>query len=380
MIRTTTAGWTTRPHHGRVCNRWLEPRKSSSKAMTSWIRLAIPGVFVLLPCCGARTPLNLDLELPADVVDSGVVGCTPGTVALKRANPAVMFVLDRSKSMSDALDATSGSESRWDGLTTALSSALPAIDDAAEIGALVFPSDTSDGQASCSVSTTANLAPQTGHVASLISLMQATTPGGATPTAVAIDAAAQILSAVRAASTARAMILATDGGPDCNSALDPSTCRCVSSSCSAGTRCLDDARTIERITYHAAQGMPTYVIGIQTQGDTEFTDVLDAMAVAGGRPQQGVAERYYAASSEADLQAALVAIRNQVGSCIFLTTSVPGDGGTISLKLDGADVSEQEWAWGSKNNGEVVLTGAACAMMTADTGAVLAADVECGDE
>jgi hypothetical protein len=174
------------------------------------------------------------------------------------------------------------------------------------------------------------------------------------------------LLSVRSSRSARAMVLATDGGPNCNGALNPQTCTCAD--LGAGCRrnanqCLDDVRTVARIASHANQGVPTYVIGI---GNDAASATLDAMANAGGRPQSG-AHRYYAATSEAELDAALVTIRDAVGACTYLTPSVPDAQGRISLTIDGKTVpfdAANGWTWSDQANGEIVLSGAACKLVS----------------
>ncbi|APR77715.1 CglB [Minicystis rosea] len=337
--------------------------------------------------CGARS------ELTAPVVESdggaggegGAVPCMTGIVTLEKAHPAVMFVIDRSRSMQDKLGKGDGQGSRWSLLIDALASTLPAVDQSMEIGALFYPAGSGGGgDLSCVVPAIPELMPATGNVAPLIGAMNALPPSGGTPTADALATAAGALSVIHAATTARALVLATDGGPNCNEALDPDECTCAASGngCKQSKMCLDDARTVDRIAAFYEKGLPTYVIGIQEEGDIQFTSVLDAMADAGGRPKAGSEQHYYAARSGAELTAALAAIRDQVGSCTFLTTSVPNDGGTIVMRMGGVEIPYDPmgvdgWTWGNRDNGEVVLTGTACANAAADANATLEAEVQC---
>jgi hypothetical protein len=368
---------------------------------------SVIGLGAIASACGARTGLPapdagveldassaLDAAELADVADSAPkqLACTPGSISLSKASPWVMFVLDRSGSMSTAVTTASGTRaSRWQVLRDALGATLGSVDSTMAIGALIFPSTTAPrGDVSCDVASTPDLAPAIGHVPALLAALAATRPGGATPTDAALDAAASALLGIRAATTARAMVLATDGAPKCNAALDPATCRCASGTAScAGSRggadmCLDDLRTERTISGYAARGLPTYVIGIHSSGDDTFSDVLDAMAVAGGRPLTSGAHRYYAASSDTELTAALTAIRDQVGHCTYLTTSVPDAAGTIQIRIDGAVVaplpegamSGDGWYWSDRDNGQLVLSGAAC---TAAIFASVSALVTCGD-
>jgi len=335
--------------------------------------LLLPTLALASGCIGGRTPL-------LDEPDAGQpVSCTAGSVTMTRARPTVMFVLDRSRSMTIAISAGS-SQTRWQALGSALGAVLPQVTNAVNLGALLFPSATSGAQ-SCSVASKADLSPAVGNVAALTTLMNSTVPDGFTPTASAIDIAASAVLNVRAATTARALVLATDGAPDCNSALDFRTCRCANGvtgrQCGNAEQCLDDARTVNVISSYEARGLPTYVIGIQSEGDTTFSEVLNAMADAGGRPKAGGGLRYYAASSEGDLNAALTAVRDLVGVCTYLTTSVPDPKGHIVLTVDGSALTPDQWTWSNLNNGEVTLLGDACLTVAAEKAPVVVADVQC---
>ncbi len=328
--------------------------------------------------CGARTGLGADIDVgaPLDATseDAARVPCIPGQIALTRARPAVMFVLDRSRSMADTI----AGRSRWLVLTEALAATLPSVDETMQIGALLYPLRT--GGQSCDVPKSPDIALATNNVNALITRMRALGPSGATPTADAIDVAGKAIVGFRAAQTARALVLATDGAPGCNASLDPRTCRCMTGLSCTAMRCLDDQRTVERIRTVAQGGVPTYVIGIHGSRDVEFSDVLDAMAIAGGRPRSGGGHRYYAATSATELNDALSSIRDQVSSCTFLTTSVPSAEGSITIFVDGQVVpfapnGGDGWRWSDEANGELLLVGAACP--SPDTEPSIVADVSC---
>jgi len=360
------------------------------------MRSLLPLCLVAALGCGARTPLlvlpEYETEAGPGEVDAATepVGCVPGDISLTAAQPEVMFVLDRSGSMQMAF---SGNESRWATLTSGLAQTLPPVDATMAIGALLFPSGLAHDD--CSIPSQASLSPALHDVDPLISLMQDTMPGGGTPTADAITFAASVLSGVRAATTARALVLATDGAPNCNPNLDPATCTCASGMGGAGggggcrnnaSQCLDDVRTVARIAGVYAQGVPTYVIGIANANDSTFSTVLNDMAQAGGRPLTSGSTSYYPALSASDLEAALTAIRDQVGACTYLTTSVPNAMGTIALTIGGQTVPFEPdggasgWSWSSISNGQIVLLGAACEEVAGDAGVAVTAHVTCGTE
>ena len=347
-----------------------------------WTWLVGPALVV---ACGARTGLDYDLapgfavdggfdaRIDARVItsiDSGIVACIDGRFALRRASPAVMFILDRSQSMRQSLNGTS----RWKTLTNSLEASLPPVDTTMEIGALIYPISTGGSQ-SCVVPGGPELLPAFGNVKPLIEQLEANGPRGSTPTADAIDSAALALNGFRAASRARAMVLATDGEPTCNGALDGNTCECVDGRCRGNPEgCLDDARTAERLAFHRERGLPTYVIGIQDADNTQLVDVLDRLAVAGGRPKTGT-RTYYEATSQAQLTQAFEVIRDQVSACTYLTTSVPTASGSITVSVDGVETEEgPDWSWSSRANGEILFAGTTC---EAARGAELTVDVRC---
>ncbi|MBX3231529.1 MAG: VWA domain-containing protein [Labilithrix sp.] len=345
-----------------------------------WALLAGPAVVV---ACGARTGLGFELAPDDDTdtmdatarldaraeIDAGIVTCVDGRFPLRRASPAVMFVLDRSLSMRQSL----AGASRWQTLRSSLAAALPPVDDTMELGALVYPISNGGAQ-SCVVPGAPDLFPTFRNVDALIDLLDANGPRGSTPTADAIDSAATALYGFRAASRARAMVLATDGEPTCNPSLDGDTCDCVDGRCRGNPRgCLDDARTADRLAFHRDRGLPTYVIGIQDANNSRLVSVLNRLADAGGRARNG-ARRYYEATSQAQLTLALSTIRDQVSACTYLTTSVPTENGSISLLLDGLPIDGADWSWSNRANGEILFAGTACDVAR---DAVLEVDVRC---
>jgi hypothetical protein len=341
--------------------------------------LVMPVLLLLQVACGRTAPLHfVPPDAGADAgVDGGLVPCIPGTVTLTRARATVMFVIDRSGSMNDFLGFAG---TKWDALTLGLSRSLPAVDQTMAIGAYLFPGGLTS---SCVPPAGPALLPGIGHVAPLVNLLDRTSPGGGTPTAEALDRAALSLRDLRTARSARALVLATDGLPGCNGALDPRTCTCTNPDPFNGTcvanNCLDDVRTVSRLQEVADGGIPTWVIGIQSAADAVFEEVLNRMAAAGGRPRAGL-PAYYPASSPQELEAALVSVRDQVGGCTFLTASVPDAQGDIRVLVNGDLVPEAPagaagWSWADRDNGELVFSGHACVVAGQD--AVVTATVGC---
>ncbi|MDX2009238.1 MAG: vWA domain-containing protein [Myxococcaceae bacterium] len=295
-------------------------------------------------------------------VDAGLDGgtdagkpCLDGRFTLAPAVPVVVLVLDRSGSMDDAFP---GATSKWDALVRSLNQALPAVNQTMELGLLLYPLNRA---LACTSAAQASPLPGLGNVPTILQTLAMARPAGGTPTADAISAGVASLQGRRTATSARALVLATDGVPNCNGLLFPRTCLCLMPPCSA-EECVDDVRTVQRVRDAFTAGIPTYVIGIESP-NAAFTGVLDQLAVAGGRARSNGRQKYYSAESAADLQTALTTIRDQVGQCTFLTSSVPNADGGLRVLFRGREVPfdmNEGWSWTDRDNGELVFRGASC--------------------
>ncbi|MFT3710347.1 MAG: vWA domain-containing protein [Archangium sp.] len=298
-------------------------------------------------------------------VDAGIdAGCPDRPVPMTPAVPMVMFVIDRSGSMLEDLDGNvdAGQLTRWEVLDRSLSAVLPPLDRRIATGLVMFPHDS----ISCGFSTTVEISPAVGNVAAVQSRMRLSNVAGGTPTADAIDVATQHLLGLTTATSARALVLATDGAPNCNTALDVSTCTCTTPpvsfpNCDDVGQCLDDLRTISSINlaFQDTQ-IPTYVIGLGS-GLNPFRSTLDRMAIAGGVPRPGIGDRYYSASSQTELDDAFTRITAQLTRCTYLVTGVGRDE-VLTVRVDGRDVPEGPtgWEWLDRPRGELVLHGLTC--------------------
>lgn len=316
-----------------------------------------------------------DAGLDAGAVDAGDKPCLVGRFGLTPAVPVVVLVLDRSGSMGDLFP---DGVSKWNALKGALAATLPSVDQTMQLGLLLFPVSATQ---ECVPFASLNPQPAVGQVQRILAMLDAGDPMGGTPTAAAIDMAALHLGARRTASTAKAIVLATDGAPVCNSNLDPRTCVCLAPQPCRSVLCLDLDETSAAIARAADAGMPTYVVGLEATAEQLFIDALNAMAVAGTRPQPG-AKRYYAATSRVELARAFAAIRDQVSQCSYLTSSVPNAQGTIVVTRDGGRLpfdpsGDAGWRWTDRSNGELLVQGADCLLANGRHGA-LEALVTCG--
>lgn len=347
--------------------------------------VALAWVLALAAGCGAKTGLRIpEYRLDAGRLDVGMdagsdvgtdVGvdapmCMPGHFVLTPETAELMLVIDRSASM--RLDIAGNPDQpvdlwRWTILHRALADALGTLDPRVLVGAKFFPDpivgpNPTTAEA-CSGTGPVDVLPGPDTRAAILSLFDSTDPNGGTPTAVALQIAADGFSAT---ATRRFMVLATDGAPNCNAGLDGSTCVCTSpmNACRMPTpgvfSCLNDVRTIQVLERLVSdQNIPTYVVGIE---GPDFVDTLDAMAVAGGRPRMGD-RAFYSVRSADQLQQALMEITGSISACGFVTPSLPPEDNQFSLRVDGVVVPQDPvngWAWVDRPRGELELHGTAC--------------------
>jgi hypothetical protein len=356
----------------------------------------IGAALVLVASCGSRTGLFVDSagmfadaavgdiasrDAALDAIDDGPLACVPGTFGFAVATPQLMFVLDRSGSMDFALDANEpaqpGRPSRWTALRDALAQVMTPFSDQIAMGARFYPAADADEfdllQACAQDPEGVAIPPALFNTEAILGVFARTSPIGGTPTAAALELAAAQLSSSRA--IARAILVATDGAPNCNSELDGTNCVCTSidaPACSSnragGSNCLDDTRTVRTITdVFTARRIPVYVVGIGVTGS--FSATLDAMAVAGGRPRAR-APRYYPADTPAALFEAFTVVRDSVAKCSYITPSSPNDPNAISVDVAGAKVRRDPdhidgWDWIDQAYGHLQLFGSACEQATA---------------
>jgi hypothetical protein len=286
------------------------------------------------PCSAAGELLDLDcLDGDDDDGDDPVVPppdavCTTASFTTGNINPPrILLVVDRSGSMD--FDAAGFNGSKWDAAVDTLSQVATQLETSTELGLMYFPEG--GGDQSCTGGSYLDVPIALNQGDAISSSLNDNGPSGGTPTAPTLLAASSLLNGLPAAGGQRAVVLVTDGGPNCNGSLDGYTCRCVSSDpddCLDNNggqyNCLDDANTLNAASVINSQGFPVFVLGLP--GTESFTDVLQGMAVAGGT------NNYYSADSAATLASSLEDIAVRVGSCRFdLPSTARPDEVTVSI-------------------------------------------------
>ena len=94
-------------------------------------------------------------------------------------------------------------------------------------------------------------------------------------------------------------------------------------------------------------------------------EALNEVATAGGKPRSGSAEKFFLASSQAELTSALSDITEEVASCVFPFQSAPPDPTNIAVKVNGALVAQDParvngWEYTSDARLGLELFGVAC--------------------
>lgn len=361
--------------------------------------LALVAALVAAVGCGsnARPPTQGSFEPTPDVFtppdriplpDRPQSSCGGTRVNLRQQRAEVVLVVDRSGSMAEA-DA-SGSR-KWPTLLAVLHDVLPTVEASVAFGLVMFPSPQvpmATAAQVCATPSRLDPTPAFSNSGAVLSALDAASPGGGTPTSDALTIAAQHFDRSPDPLGRRYVVLATDGAPNCNLALDPTTCICAGppGTCTPSprsgpvTNCLDDGRTIETIRALTARGIETFIVGLV--GVESFTNVLDAMAVAGGHPR-ATSPRYYSAANRAELATALRGITSSLVDCRFRLDGAPPDPSLVDVRLGATslihDVAHRDgWDWSDDTHLEVAFHGATCDQVRgASGGEVLAAVFGC---
>ncbi len=298
----------------------------------------------------------------------GIEGCDPKDFTLQQnPRPQMYLVVDRSGSMNDPGSAPPAT--KWDELEAAVDWALGEFQGAIEFGLLAYPEGPECTTPGPQVLFDVN------NKAAVMSEIESSVPAGGTPTAAALTNAASSLGALGAPDTPKFIILATDGGPNCNYFLSAQpSCGCTYASspdycctsypgmCIYGNSCLDDDNTLGVITHlHDDLGIDTFVIGLP--GTAEYVSLLDEMALAGGKPQIGGATDYYDVANQAELQSALETIAVSVISCTLVLDEAPEQPDEVRIYIDGIlvprDITDG-WDYTDDTQLEIELHGASC--------------------
>ncbi|MDW8246932.1 MAG: vWA domain-containing protein [Sandaracinaceae bacterium] len=336
--------------------------------------------------CGAKTGLEIDDFDAPPVFDAGVDAptdsgpCSIERIPIQPARGDVVWVLDRSGSMRLGFD---GSENlprpfwRWTILRQAMASLLPLLGERMRSGAKIYPNPPPPDAVEITAEVACQTSPQLdvpialNSASTILRAIDAHDPFGGTPTVEAILVAREALRNSREGR--RFIVVATDGGPNCNPRLrvDPRRCVCtnVPEACQHPTEgiysCLDDPRTLEVLREtHETWGIPVFIIGIPDESRPDLIDFLDRMAVAGGRPRNVPGQRrFFSASNEEELREVLREVIEAIGRCAFTLERAVEEDVVVEIRLNDQVLVEDPvngWMWSESSRQEIELTGPAC--------------------
>lgn len=346
-----------------------------------------------LPALGAGVAdAGADASSPADASppDAGFAdsstkplidgSCEYHSVASRRAPLRLYLVVDRSGSMKELVD----QKKKGDALYAGLVNLARRIGHRGELGAAVFPF----GGGCNPGAEVLPLQPgdprsyydagKTGPVAqNLSTLLLSTPPSGGTPTAATLVVARKQLGV---APVNTFVVLATDGGPNCNFAAScgPESCianiekTCKVSNCcdpavdpqASPTGCLDDGPTLSAVSSLAAAGVRVLVVGIP--GSETYASLLDAMAVAGGAPRPS-SPRYYRVDDLGQVDGVLSQLGDELPpTCTFQLDEPPADPDLVNLYFDDQVVpKDPNDGWSYDSSTSLTVHGAPCDALNA---------------
>jgi hypothetical protein len=251
----------------------------------------------------------------------------------------MLLVLDRSLSMTWSIAADSNCAAgaancsdRWTAVKAAVTATVNATPNI-EWGLELFASPNGGN---CGVTNAPQVPIGANSGATMQTQIAAVAPSSYTPTAAAINVATAYLQTVTDGNN-KAILLATDGEPNCGRGQNSSTS--------------DLPNTLTALAAAKAAGFPVYVIGIGPSGAN-----LTSMAQAGGTGD------YYPATSTQQLSDALSKISTVVGTCSFTAASPPPDPTLVSVYVDKQLVPQDGnngWTFGATTS-TILLTGTYC--------------------
>jgi hypothetical protein len=354
-------------------------------------------------CSGGRErpdPAGLVRRDPPQATDpSGDGGITPidvpeapcgefcGATFLREVKdpPNLYFVVDRSGSMGELVEGSS--RTKFQSARAVIGEVLSRIGHRVRYGGAVFPSFEAPEECragteffppklgtlpSCAGEENAQLTDFSRRLGTFL-------PEGGTPTALTLDALRPKLTELDGAT---AVVLVTDGAPNCNAEAE-----CEAEGCGlniegasvggfacndsynccdpaltgygANGYCVDEDGSVEAVLALAASGIATYVVGMP--GAERYADVLSRLAEAGGRPREG-SSSYYATSDEKELREALYAIGTGVAiRCSIDLEAPPDDPSLVNVYFDGELLpSDPENGWSWDGEARIVVNGEAC--------------------
>jgi hypothetical protein len=333
-------------------------------------------------------PDSTNCGLPTD---AGL--CGNEIMPTQQDRPNLYFIIDDSGSMDDYFPGST--QKKYPAAVNAVVNVLELIGHRVSYGAALFPYFVNvnaciNSNESCAAGQEvfetrpgdSVVCARNGKVGDVLSSFQTSlkhTPCGSTPLSATLT---KLKSTLTALPGKTAVILATDGAPNCNSnatcsadlcelnldqvsfpngpvCVAPVNCCDPKVVANGPSSCVDDLATIEILSELQAAAIPTYIVGLPGVG--ALSDVLNRMADAGGTARTG-SLRYYEVSDSQSLADTLrqIAINLSVSCTISLSQSPP-NWAQVKVYFDSIEVpTDTVNGWKQIDDHTLQITGTSC--------------------
>lgn len=351
---------------------------TNTRCSARWLPTALGALFAMQ--CGARSEL-----------------AQPDEIAVERDRPVVMALMERATSSApsarcERVDPTLDPDlsfTRWDATRDAMRAGLSAIDEAAEIGGLVYPKNgerrdglVQDGSIYCRVDPGAVVPPSIEGAADVMQRADAEGfPTGSQAVYEALRLGRRVLDRADYRERDRFLVLANFGSPNCNPEVPAGQCSCLTGDTEERCRrfdsqlrtynCDDTDRVEETLRAYRAEGIETIIVGLPCPlpSFAALIDNLNRMAIAGGRPRAEGPYRFFLSTEVDAFRASMEALFLPLGMCRLraLRTPVPDD---VAVQFqDGTPIpydaaGRTGWRWTDRAAGKFALAGDSCREVT----------------
>jgi len=345
--------------------------------------------------------VNIDLppvedasHFTSDSVGTSVdMNCGAMTHSAMKLPPDILIVQDRSLSMTNdkddkqcsgakGNDGNCGAQSKWTQVVAALNDVVSTTDMTVNWGLLYFGDETTTcGETARPVVPVASM--NSSAITQAFVGQPDLTGQIGTPTRSAINNAVAYMKSLTDTNP-KYLMLATDGQPNCpptgsggmggrggssgaggRGGRSGTTGGGLPGGTTSGANTDDSAGSEQAVADALTAGFPTFVIGI---GNTGGAAVLNAMAVAGGKPVPGMpgGNSYYQVNNTAELETALQQILGTVATCVFDIGPPPNDMTSVDQVAvfgDGTMInhdSSNGWDFSNADKTQVTLYGPIC--------------------
>jgi hypothetical protein len=322
--------------------------------------------------------------------------CGGASLQAERRTVNMLLVIDKSGSMVDSI----GDEDKWTAMKSALAQSLGRVEAELNFGLELFPYSLSETiPASCDTDCCAMpdgdaaivepIRPGTEASSDIAYRLAATSPGGGTPTAKALQNALEYFTTGDGASLPGQsyVLLATDGGPNCNPDLTCTAATCTTNldgtDCGGGNccrnadahdQCLDDMAVDTALSELLTAGIPTFVVGLP--GTSQYGTYLDDFAHNGGMENTSGSTKYYAVSESQGVKGLVdvfdTITTELVRSCNIPLQEPPDNPNFVNVAIDCNVVPPMSddgsgWHYDDPNTPTaVILVGPVCDRLQAD--------------